>query len=127
MKIQYMVLFVGIMFSLSLNAETIEIDCPRVEVDNPYNIKGNPTAGGWEQDTVAKSHLNCRKHINPQGYLKCTYKPSAHSTVSTYALKRLPPENSTCKEKTVGCGFACTKNFQKISPKLKVPVPKLKK
>lgn len=127
--IRNIILFIifGLFISSISTAETIEIKCPRIEVGNPYNIEKITDGAGWEVTTAAKSILNCRNYIDPQGYLRCSYKASAHSSVNTYAMKRMPPENTTCEAKDPECSFNCTRDMQKTSIKLKAPVKKLMK
>ena len=127
MKNMIIALWISMLSASSLYAATINVDCPKIKVDNPYKILTHLPAD-WQVDpNLAASYLNCRSYINPQGYLKCGYKASGHSTVNTYAVRRLPPKNTTCKAKDIVCGFTCRSTQQKYSPKIKAPVKKLKR
>ena len=127
MKIIIIVLCISMFSASSLYAATINVDCPKIKVDNPYTILSYLPAD-WQVDPdLAASYLNCRSHINPQGYLKCSYKASGHSTVNTYAVRRMPPDNTTCEAKDPVCGFTCTTTPKKYSPQTKAPVRRLRK
>lgn len=113
------------MSTFSASGGTIEIDCPQIQVNPPYNINWR-TSDGWEKVTPAKSLLNCQNYIDPQGNLRCAYKAAAHSMVNVFALKKSPPQNATCQKKNVVCGFKCTTQVNRVSPQINKPLHLIK-
>lgn len=103
--------FIVIPATMPLYAETTIISCPKVFTDNPFHGVQIQNGDGWQKSEASGYKMYCRHYINPQGYLTCFYGPAAHGASDVVTLKRLPPDDTTCKAlevSSVECSFECT-------------------
>ncbi|OPY81197.1 MAG: hypothetical protein A4E64_00049 [Syntrophorhabdus sp. PtaU1.Bin058] len=103
--------FIVIPATVPLYAETTIISCPKVFADNPFHGIQIQGGDGWQRSEASGYKMYCRHYINPQGYLTCFYGPAAHGASDVVTLKRLPPDDTTCKAlevSSVECSFECT-------------------
>ncbi|MDH4232287.1 MAG: hypothetical protein OEW04_09705 [Nitrospirota bacterium] len=111
-------------------AETIVVECPKVYAKNPFTLLRIENGVDWQASESSGYVMHCRSYINPQGYLTCFYTPAAHGASDVFTLKRLPPEETTCKETNIECRFECTKAAEppKVERSVKPPmsIPRLK-
>ncbi len=104
----------------SMCAEPVVIECPKVYTTNPFQILRIENGEGWQRSDSSGYLMFCRSYINPQGYITCFYEPAAHGASDVYTLKKMQPENMTCKETNIECRFECTQKTTQPEPK-KIP------
>lgn len=88
-------------------AETTIVECPKVYAKNPFNLMRIENGEGWDSAEASGYLMHCRAYINPQGYITCYYTPAAHGASDVFTLKKMPPNNTTCKETNIPCRFEC--------------------
>lgn len=106
-------------------AEATIIECPKVIATNPFKLIRVENGQDWQTTEASGYGMNCRGYINPQGYLTCFYGPAAHGASDVFTLKRMPPDNTTCKETNIACRFECTTKSRPAAVEKAVKQPRL--
>ncbi|MBN2653948.1 MAG: hypothetical protein JXR79_02390 [Nitrospirae bacterium] len=108
----------------SMCAEPVFIECPKVYTTNPFQILRIENGDDWQRSDATGYLMHCRSYVNPQGYMTCFYEPAAHGASDVYTLKKMPPDNMTCKETNIACRFECSSKTPEINIKKLLPIKK---